>query len=169
MNEIYRIGRARVLRVRFFQWFMVLFGFGFLWWAWHLSQTYGLSPGDGGALRPAFQRYAWAAFLAPLGLACLFAARAYERRYVVRIDYDPKLRMVWIHTLDSRQLEAVSDLVSFAWHEGKTSTTRPDGTTLKVHAPWWELTVHGAKRGFIVDAQGATVDEPLLERLQSHR
>lgn len=67
-------------KVRWIFWGSILFLAGFVYWAIDLAQSYGLSPGDGGVLRPLGQRLAVAAILVVIGILPVLGMVAFIRR-----------------------------------------------------------------------------------------
>lgn len=148
-------------KVRIFAWATALWCIGWLYWAYDLSQTYGLSPGDGGVLRPAVDRYTFAAIMALIGIAPLAGMAVYVRLYVTRLARDgDRIAMTVVGLLRPRTfdvpLTAVADKIG---RHGQT----PIYGWIKVYAPWITLRVSG--RPYIIDQQAETLDEAALRRL----
>ncbi len=66
-------------------WFAAAGAVATLYWGWNLLRTYGLSPGDGGVLRPLGQRIALGAFVGSLGPMFFGGMLVFNRHYVDRI------------------------------------------------------------------------------------
>ena len=66
----------------------VVWSLGWLYWSSVIAQTYGLSAGDGGTVRPASQRYTIAVLMLAVALAPLIGMLVYGRVYLTRILRD---------------------------------------------------------------------------------
>jgi hypothetical protein len=73
------------LKVWLLTWLMAAGAAATLYWGWDLLRTYGLSPGDGGVLRPLGQRIAMGAFVGSLGPIFFGGMLVFNRHYVDRI------------------------------------------------------------------------------------
>ena len=151
----------QALKVRIITGATALWCAGWLYWAYDMSQTFGLSPGDGGVLRPAGERWALAAFLALIGIAPLAGMAVYARLYVTRLCRDGQQVVVTIIGLVrprtfSVPLAAVAKATS---HQGRT----PFYSRITVNAPWITLRIAG--RPYILDQQAERLDNGALQRL----
>ena len=136
-----------------------MFWFGFalflasLKWGYDLSQTYGLSPGDGGVLRPLGERLAWGGFVILLGAALVAGLELYGRLYICRVQFDRKVERVLFETVRwwgyQRIDIPVGEIVGSSYHAG-------DFETLKhtVNAPWYFVQLGGHRLPLILDGQG---------------
>ena len=131
-------GQSRL--VRLFTWLCVMFAFGGLIWAADLSQTYGLSPGDGGVLRPPVERWTTAICTALLGLAPLLGMLAYVRLYVTRLVRARGKLDVTVLGLVQRTTRRfdLTDIGAARRHHGRFQTDM-----MSVNAPWITLWIAG--------------------------
>jgi len=133
------------------------FSAGMMWWGWNLAQTYGLSPGDGGVLRPLSERIAVGGLVGGLGLVVGIAIMIYAAHYAVRMVRDgdrllietlaPWVLGTWHHEFPVAQVEGSS------FHEGRLNTYKHS-----VNAPWRTLRIAGQRFPFILDAQEETMN-----------
>ena len=152
-------------KVRWITWGSVICAVGWLYWAWTMAETYGLSPGDGGVLRPAAQRYAVACGMVLAALAPLAGMIVYSRLYLVRIERerdDVTLTSIGI-LMPRRQLFPLSAFVGVSSYEG-----RSEGH-ISVNAPWMTLRVAGRRLPFIVDRQAERIDAHAIASLAKRR
>ncbi|HMO28686.1 hypothetical protein [Enterovirga sp.] len=146
-------------KVRWVFWGLFLFFAGFAYWAWDLSQTYGLSPGDGGVLKPPGVRLTAAAIVGAIGLLPLLGMIAYVRRYVAGLVWQGE-RVVLSGACWPMGERSVP-LAAFApgrEHDGRLYTVKH-----WIEAPWLTLSVGG--RTYIVDLQAEEVNREGLARL----
>ena len=147
-------------KVRWLCWASAAWAAGWLWWAAEMAQSYGLSPGDGGALRSAVERWGVAVLLAAVGVLPLAGMALYARRYIVRLVRSGESAEVTVAGFwrpYARSYPAAAFAPGRA-HHGRLSTGG-----VSVNAPWITLRVDG--RRYFVDLQAERVDRKALERL----
>ncbi|MGD9868062.1 MAG: hypothetical protein AB7U38_08725 [Hyphomicrobiales bacterium] len=134
---------------------------GMLWWGWDLSRTYGLNPGDGGVLRPLWERLAFGGFTAFLGLGFAASMILMTRIYVTRLMRDGKRLVIETLTalgVGARRIEVpVGAVKGGSYHHG----SGPNG----VDAPWITLRVQGRRIPFMLDVKARGIDRSGLSRL----
>ena len=149
--------RRRALKVRLVVWAVLLASLAMVWWGWDLSQSYGLSPGDGGMLRPPLERYGVGAAVAGLGLLFGLATMLFATHYATRVRRDGD--RVAVETLGPLGLgtrtreHAVSQVEAYRYNHGEMR-----GGGRKVEAPWMSLRIAGRRWGYILDWRA----EPML-------
>jgi hypothetical protein len=151
--------RRQARKVRIVTWASALWCIGWLYWATDLSQTYGLSPGDGGVLRPPLQRWAAAAIVALIGILPFAGMAIYARLYVVRLEReraDLRVTVIGFFTPATRT-HPVTDVGGSRKHRGELRLRT------SVNAPWMVLRIAG--RPYIIDLQAERVDSRAIERL----
>lgn len=146
-------------KVRWVFWGICLFFVGFAYWGWDLSRTYGLSPGDGGVLKPLGSRLTAAAILLVIGLLPLIGMIAYVRRYVGGIVW--RGDEVLVSGVCWPAGDRAFPLTSF--EPGSEYEGRLDTIIHRVDAPWMTLSIEG--RTYIVDLQAEKVDREGLVRM----
>ena len=145
---------GQVMKVRFIQFVLCALGVWFLFWAFDLSRTFGLNPGDGGVLRPVFERYLWAIIMLVLGVSAIAGAVAYVSRYVVSLTkLGDRFELVVLGFFQEKREVFPTKDVELIYHEGKMRAWRPNGSMLSVNAPWWEVRVPNRKIPYIIDAK----------------
>ncbi len=157
---------SRVLRVRLVALFiagfaLVLFGF-----ALSLARNYGLSPGDGGVLKPPGERLFVAAIVSLIAAAFLAGIIVYLRRYLVRIELrgdQVELTVIgvlspFVVTVDRRRIPATRYFHGYFAARG-----------LVVRAPWITLKVAGWPIPFVADLQAGHVSEKAILALAARR
>jgi len=125
--------------VRLFTWLCAIFAVGGLFWAADLSQTYGLSPGDGGVLRPPVERWSMAIGIALLGLAPFLGMLAYVRLYItglVRARGKLDVTVLGLFARTTRQFD-LTDAGAARRHDGRVQFD------ISVNAPWITLWLAG--------------------------
>jgi hypothetical protein len=151
-------------KVRIFTWATVLWLIGFLYWAYDMSQTYGLSPGDGGVLKPAGTRWSMAAVLVALGLAPLIGMAIYARLYVTRLARDgERIMLTVIGLLRAQTVTLPLGAVATATRNDGRGLPFSRWSRISVNAPW--ITLRAAGRPYILDQQAEVLDEAALRRL----
>lgn len=146
-------------KVRWFFWACLVFLAGFLYWAWDLSQTYGLSPGDGGVLRPLDQRLLAAGILLVIGLLPVLGMIIYLRRYVAGLAWQGEEVLVTGASWPAGQRRfPLSSFEPGRDHDGRLYTI-----THWVNAPWSTVGIDG--RTYIIDLQAEHVDRDGLGRM----
>lgn len=145
----------RVRRGRLVAFGTAVFAVAFGGLALSLAQTYGLSPGDGGALRPLPERLRVAAIVLTLGLLPLIGMLVYLRRYLLRIVCRTGfVELTAIGVFSPYVLRvSQSQIVRTRYFEGYLALRG-----LIVHAPWINLHVAGIRLPFIADMQAHRVN-----------
>jgi hypothetical protein len=152
----------RLRRVRVLLWAAAACAAAALYGAWDLALHYGLSPGDGGVLRPLGQRLAWAAGVGSLGLAALVGMWVYSRTYVAALRYDGPGGFLIVRTpswLGTRaERVSVADLAGATHRDAKRLAQIGNAHGLTVDAPWLSVRVRGRRLPLVVDLQGRFPD-----------
>ena len=154
----------QAFKVRLIYWFLALACLGALYGGWTIYNSFGLSPGEGGVLRPFGQRLAFGVFIAALGLAAFVATHIYIRRYVTRMELSGNEVGVETMTSTGRSWRAIpaGDLVlGGLYGDSRIITTR--GQT--VRASWRTLRVKGDKLPLLLDMQAEHIDLKALSKL----
>jgi hypothetical protein len=155
--------RWQASKARWLTWGFMLWTLGFMYWAWLLAQTYGLSPGDGGVLRPLHERLTVAGVVALTGLLPTGGMWLYSRRYLLRIERDAD--MVALTTLGmlhpNTRVFRVSDLSGAGYHQGRTPGPRG------YNPHWMTLRVAGLRLPFIADLQAEHIDTAAITAMIS--
>ena len=166
--------RRQALKVRIVLWVSLVVCAGALYGGWAIMQTYGLSPADGGVLRPFGERLALGGFVAVLGLAFAGGMMLFATIYVLRLARDGDQVVIDTLTLwgigGRRHSFAISDIGESAYHHGRFSVARETGTPgqlldLNVDAPWITLHAAGRRLPFLLDLQAEIVDISALAAL----
>ncbi len=160
--EVLLENRHQARKVRALTWAFLLVACGTSWAALGLAESYGLSPGDGGVLRPPGERYAMASTVAALGLLPALGMLGYGRRYLTSIvRTGDRIELETLGLFGSgRRLEAVpGDLSGGERHAGKVRGPR------SVDAPWLTLGLAGHRIPFVVDLQAERVEVEALVKL----
>lgn len=153
---------GRALRVRLVMLGTVLWCLAMCAWATDLAASYGLSPGDGGQLRPLAQRLQVALLVGLAGLLPMPAMALFMRCYLVRLErHGERLEVVAIGLLAPvRSHLAVADVRRVRAHDG-----RFHAGGVAVEAPWLSLYVAGHRLPYLVDLQAGRVDATGIARL----
>lgn len=155
----------QALKVRVVLWASLPACAGAWYGAWSIFQSFGLSPADGGALRPFAERLALGSFVAALGIAFLAGMMVFASRYVVRLGRVGD--RVVIETLTPwgigarRHDFALSQLGESAYYHGRMHTPRGHS----VNAPWITLRVAGQWLPFLLDLQAEVIEEDELAKI----
>lgn len=143
----------------------VLWWIGWSWWAYDMGRSFGLSPGDGGVLRPPSQRLAVAGLLWLIGFAPFAGMVVYCRVYLTRIE---RLRdevcltvLGWLRPQTHRFPPA-------AFAGGGAYAGKMAGR-ISVDAPWMTLRVRGRWLPFVVDRQAEYVNRSAIRALANRR
>lgn len=155
----------QTLKVRIVLWVAYLAGLAALYAGWSILQTYGLSPGDGGILRPFGERLSFGAIVALLGIALILCMMTFASLYVVKLSREKEL--ICIEALPiwglgrKRYSFDVSEVGEAAYHHGrmKRGVTTSAGSTLfqNIDAPWITLRIAGKRLPFILDLQAEVI------------
>lgn len=151
-------------KVRGMLWFSLLVGLGCLYWGYDLSQTYGLSPGDGRVLRPLAERLAWGGFVALFGLSFLVGMLVYTHVYINRTWLDESAQMIVFEMIrlwgGARFSVPPQDILGSQHKAGKFET--PNHT---IDTPFYFVRVRGRRLPLILDGQGKMIHPTLAARL----
>ena len=166
MEPIYFAGK-QVTKVRSLMWLFVLGAAAAVYWGVDLFRNYGLNPADGGVLAPLSVRLSWALIISGAGMTLALGMIAYGRVYVSRIELDATRQNLLFHTLtlagSRTQTVPLREIRSTGYREFKWSTF--DRST---DSPWYAVRVEGRKLPFLMDAQGHSPDEKLLQKALSN-
>lgn len=164
MAELFHnVRQARKVRALLFG--STLLFAGGLYWAADLAQTYGLSPGDGGVLRPQSERLSIAALIAGLGALPLVGLCVYARLYLIRIEQDVAgLVLTTLGTFGpSTHRVLPGEVEKIRFHAGQLEP----GSS--VHTPWLTVRVKGRRLPFILDLQAESIDREGLSEIRERR
>jgi hypothetical protein len=145
--------------VRLFTWLCAIFAIGALTWAADLSQTYGLSPGDGGMLRPPVERWTTAIGTALLGSAPFAGMLIYVRLYVTRlVRARGKLDITVLGLIApaTRRFD-LTDVGGARRHDGRFEAH------ISVNAPW--ITLWIGRRPYIIPLNAGRIDRRGIAQL----
>lgn len=145
-------------------WFSIAVCLGCLYWAYDLSRTYGLSPGDGGVLRPLGERLGWAGVVAAFGLTFAVGMIAYARKYIHGVWLDGSAQQIRFETLRlwgaARFSVPPGDVVGSRYQAGQFAT--PSHT---VNTPFYFVYIRGHRLPYILDGQGKFIRPGLAAQL----
>ncbi len=157
---------SRVLRVRLVALFIAGFALALVGFALSLARSYGLSPGDGGVLKPLAERLLVAGVVMLIAVVFLAGIIVYLRRYLIRIELrggQVELTVIgvlspFVITIDRRQI------LTTRYFHGYFATRG-----LQVRAPWINLRVAGWSVPFVADLQALHVREMAILALAARR
>jgi hypothetical protein len=173
MIPVYQAGR-QLIKVRILMTAsLVCLGFS-LWWAFELTLSHGLNPGDGGVLAPLVERLAVGGVVAVLGIAFAAGMCVYGRVYAARMEFDPGATQIHLETVGFlgavRHVIPVEDLGSFRargrvnWNVVVAATVLGHPVPL-VDAPWTSVRIAGWRLPLIIDHQGNVLHHKLMQTL----
>ncbi len=155
---------AQALKIRILFWIVVIIGVVALWGGWAIFQSFGLSPADGGVLKPFSERLAFGGVVAVLGVALIAGMWLYMSLYALEVVRDGnKIAITTMTPLGDREQNfKVSELGKGAHHQGQTNFARvEDGLVenhIKVDAPWITLRAAGRRLPFILDMKSQIIE-----------
>lgn len=146
--------RWQARKVRWITWAFAVWAVGWVYWAWTVAETYGLSPGDGGVLRPLPERLGVAAGMVCVGVLPLAGMMLYLSIYLRRIERDGDAVVVTVLGLfaSAQHRYRVADFEGAGRHDGQLNLRS------RVNAPWLTLRVAGRRLPYIVDVQAERVE-----------
>lgn len=155
--------RRQALKLRIMLWGSVVCCIGALYGAWSLYETYGLSPGDGGVLRPLEERIMAAAIVASLGLVFAGGMLFLASRYAVRIAREgDQVDLVTMSLFGTKARRySTADFGGGSYYHGRMVSGRGHN----VNAPWITLRVNDKRVPFMVDLQAERIDRAALRKL----
>jgi len=158
--------RRQARKVRMLFWASLLAAALALWGGWAIAQSYGLSAGDGGVLKPLWQRLLFGGFVAALGLAAAGGMLLYISLYALRIEVGGGTVAIATMTPFGRRRRefATSQVGASAYHHGRMHHAAPAGGqgSLWVNAPWITLRVAARRFPFVIDLQADAIDTDRL-------
>lgn len=155
---------SRVRRVRLVALFIAMVTMAFSGWAVSLAHSYGLSPGDGGVLRPLAERLLVAGIVLLIALVFLAGIVIYLRRYLIRIEVrGDRVELTVIGVLSPFVVTVDRNQIRGARYFHGNFSARG----LVVHAPWISLKVAGWMVPFVADLQALHVREEAILALAS--
>lgn len=163
---VYR-SASQGLKVQAVAVFSVLVLLGTTCASYRIATRYGLSPADGGVLRPVWQR--WSLALGLLAMAAAFAVGmgVYGARYVDRIEWLAPSRQFRIRTLGwpaRTYLVAAGARVQLRSRRDVSVPGEPLNHGIRVDAPWLQLQLERPGPCLILDLQGWLSPEPDLRQ-----
>jgi len=160
--EVLLENRRQAIKVRLVFWAMLVAAALAAWGGWSIFESYGLSPGDGGVLRPLWQRLALGIFVAGLGFAAAGGMALYLSLYALGIERrGDRVTITTMTAFGRRHREfALCELGESAYHHGRIGHVTPSGGSagLWVNAPWITLRAAGRRFPFIIDLQAETIN-----------
>jgi hypothetical protein len=155
----------QALKVRIVLWVVYVAGVAALYAGWNIFQTFGLSPGDGGVLRPFGERLAFGAFVALLGVGLIAGMMTFARLYAVKLSReDERINIETLTILGigrKRHSFDIAKVGAAAYHHGRMSrgVVTGGGSKLFQHidAPWITLRTAGQRLPFILDLQAEVI------------
>jgi hypothetical protein len=135
-----------------------------IWLGEWTIRTYGLTPVEGGVLRPLMQRVLLGGSFIAAAVAMIVGFVVYLHCYVARIeehDEDDGFRLTVIWPFGSRQRTVQPDDVAGASYNHGFS--RAGG--MVVNAPYFSLRLRGRRLPFIIDEQGDFPHRDAVDRL----
>ncbi len=102
-------------------WFLLACAVMALWGGWAIFQIYGLLEGDGGILKPFWQRVAFGGFVARLGLVSAGGMWLYLSLYALHISRDGDLiHIITMTPIGHRNQEfPISDIGESVYYHGR--------------------------------------------------
>lgn len=174
-KTLYRAGR-QLIKVRLMMFLTLLCAIGGVWWGIDLARTYGLSPGDGGVLKPLSTRLVVGAIVALLGIGFAAGMWFYGRCYVAKVELDTDANLIYLYTVtflgNSRHrydLKEIEGLVSPKSSVINAANLLGEVRGLSVNAPWQNIRIAGKRLPLILDEQGEVTDPEMLKALFSAR
>ena len=146
------------IKVRCVLWASMLACAAALYGGWAIFESYGLSAGDGGILRPFGERLAFGMFVAGLGLIFAGGMMVFANIYATHLERGNG--KVIIQTLNpwgigTRRHEFdIAQIGEAAYHEGRTRSFRGPS----VNAPWISLRTAGRRLPFVLDLQAEIIE-----------
>lgn len=153
----------QALKVRVVFFFLLAVALAALWAGWAIFQSFGLSPADGGVLKPFWQRLAFGGFVAGLGVAAAAGMWLYLTLYALQISrHGNRVAIVTMTPAGRREREfPVGDIGESAYYHGRVHHVLSSGrrsSALWVNAPWITLRVRGRRLPFIIDLQAEHIE-----------
>lgn len=160
MPELLFDNRQRAKAARLVVLGTIVWSLGWLYWSSVIAQTFGLSAGDGGSLRPPNQRFTIAALMLTVALAPLVGMLVYGRVYLTRLVRDGgEMELTSLgFLLPFRFRIPISELQKSNGYEGKMT----GGSGVSVDAPWITLRATGYRLPFVVDLQAEHVNKAAI-------
>jgi hypothetical protein len=128
------------------------------------AQTYGLSPNDGGELKPLPARLAMGGVVISLGVAFAAGMWLYGRQYAARIEFDPAKKQLHLYTVscfwDDDHVIDLASVGESRYYEEITGISSPN-----VYAPWTSVRIKGWRWPLIIDQQGKVLHPELMQSL----
>jgi hypothetical protein len=160
MPELLFDNRQRAKAARLVVLGTIVWSLGWLYWSSVIAQTFGLSAGDGGSLRPPNQRFTIAALMVAVALAPLIGMLVYGRVYLTRLVRDGgEVELTSLgFVLPFRFRIPISELQESEGYEGKMSGR----SGVSVDTPWITLRASGYRLPFVIDLQAELVNKPAI-------
>src|SRR5262245_1059744 len=152
-------GGGQVWMVRVLTWLFAIVAVAALIWAADMSQTYGLSPGDGGVLRPPVERWAAAFLVALVAIAPFAGMLVYVRLYVtrlVRTRGKVDITVLGLFARTTRRFD-LAEIGAARRHDGRFESD------ISVNAPW--ITLWIARWPYIISLNAGRVDRRGVDQL----
>ena len=168
--EVVFENKRQALKVRFVFWLLLAAGIAGLWAGWSILLYFGLSPADGGELRPLWQRLLFGGSIATLGGVVAYGMWIYIHLYALSMSINgTEVTIVTMAPFgrSERKFDA-GDLGEGAYHEGKiydVDDMNRRHAIPSVDAPWITLKARDQFWPFIFDAQAEVLDIDRLRQL----
>ena len=156
--------QRQALKVRLVLWGALIACAFALYGGWTIFETFGLSPGDGGELRPFAQRLAFGGGVAALGLIFAGGMILYASLYVMHMAREGD--RVTIETMSvAGTREQAFDASAFAGGRSYKGQVPITPFAPGVNAPWVTLRVAGRRLSFILDVQAEVIEREAIRQL----
>jgi hypothetical protein len=146
------------LKVRIMLWASMLVCIAALYGGWAIFESYGLSAGDGGILRPFGERLAFGMFVAGLGLVFAGGMMVFANIYATYLERGRDkiiIDTLTVWGIGTRRHEIdIAQVGKAAYHEGRTRSFRGPS----VDAPWISLHTTGRWLPFVLDLQAEIIE-----------
>lgn len=158
--------RAQALKVRIVLWASAIIAAITTVSGWMIFQSFGLSPADGGVLRPVGERMMFGGAVVLLGLVLFGGMLLYASLYLIELRRtDEVLEVTTIGLISDRSRTLlVADVGELNYHAGRMFTPRGHN----VDAPWLTMPVRGRLLPYVIDVQAEHVDRPELQALEKN-
>ena len=164
-TDLYRSATQGV-KVRGVMLFSLLVLLGTAYAGYQIGTTFGLSPADGGQLKPAWERWSLALFLLAMAVAFVAGMLVYGERYVDRIGLNEASGQFLLHTLGplaKTYVLAQDDVIRAEQRRDKSEPWAPWNDGISIDAPWLSLRIKGRDSFLILDQQGWFTPVPELQ------
>ena len=158
------LNKKQALKVKLASWVLMLASIAIVYAAFTIFNSWGISPADGGQLKPFNQRLIFSGSLLIMAMSIVAGIIYYRHIYVISISRNGDILQITTSLHKTPLTLNPADITSSSHHSGQMTVMRSSGV-ISVNAPWIILKTTNPTRHFLIDAQSEILDVAAIKKL----